>query len=216
MTEKRRRSHDHKSRKLRALPTGDHLNGLKSKFETYENSVTTAPSRRRPDLEKYALAAIAIGRYPDNPPQWAVAACVKAYEIEAKQAGAFLNNRRTDILADQLEAVLLRIAHAHEDNLSLLLKDTSDGHQVIIDNPTKITFLRRDANGDNQEYSFASAVKEMLKQAGEPYDEDANQKRSIQKRWRELTPEERLALTERCRQTYFFEKHGFDTLHPHG
>lgn len=67
----------------RELPPPESWVEAQVHFQDWEQRDRGFNAKSHPELEKYIFVALAIGRYPNKPPQWALDACAELYTREA-------------------------------------------------------------------------------------------------------------------------------------
>jgi len=189
-------------RLARAHPIGDLGSRAKNEFERLSELEKTSDGRRRYDLEKYALVALAIGRYPKNPPEWALQECSKLHQREAEMHGSMLDKQPLDNRRAWVEDVIQKIITEIPGGISALIYEDENGQEFIPEDVTSAVFREaRPGIDGSTSVRFATVAKMVVAEKRNQSIEDIlatnADKNYLQTYWRNLSDADRYNIISR-------------------
>jgi hypothetical protein len=182
-----------RSPRNRGLTPPDSFLNAERHFNEWERR---SGSGRRRDIEKYAFVALAIGRYPDNPPAWALQACVQLYTREVGAASSPLlsmkpSKKRPRAISDELLDMF-----AYQ-----LVRKEGAAFAIFMDRTNRPPDRRLKQVGVTINGAAKDAVVSLMPE-GFQISEDHPTKQALRKYWRELPVEEKRQLLARGYRKY--------------
>ena len=199
---------------------------LKTEFSDYQEQAGSG--ERRTDLERYVLVALAIGKSPHDPPQWALEECEKLYVRDASHQSSMTERVKSFEPDEALLDVVINILEAHPDNLAAFYSRNEDGGDFLPEDTTlsfkkyvpgpaiEQTHPDEDEESDDQStgedkendepltgfvdahFSTTAAMREVLSRSGEAVPHDDARLKLLQRRWRHTSKQNKQALVWRA------------------
>lgn len=148
---------------------------LKTEFSEYQEQAGSG--ERRADLERYVLVALAIGRSPHDPPQWALDECEKLYVQDASHQSSLTKRVKSFEPDEALLDLVINILEAHPDNLAAFYSQNEDGGEFLPED-AKLSF-KKHVPGPATEQKHPKEDKERDDQS-KAEDEEGDDKPTVQ------------------------------------